>query len=69
MYTSFQTDVWNLYGHICTLVVRLLCGVCIVNSELNNQNIVWSLYGDICSQGIRLMCVVFMETSVHKKTD
>jgi hypothetical protein len=28
LYTSCQTDVWSLFGDICTPDIRLMCGVC-----------------------------------------
>jgi hypothetical protein len=74
LYTSCQTDVWSLYGHICTPVVRLMCGVCMetlvwTHMYTSCQSKVWSLYSDICTPDNSLMCWVSMESSEHKLSD
>jgi hypothetical protein len=82
LYTSCQTDVWSLYGHICTQDIRLMCVVCMETSvnKLSDwclesvwrhlyticQPDVWNLYGDISTPVVRLMCGVCILTSLHK---
>jgi hypothetical protein len=85
LYTSYQTNVWSLYGDICTQDIRLMCGVCMDSSVLTlsdwcvksvlthlytrYQIDVWSLYGDIYTPVVWLMCGVCMDTTVHKVSD
>jgi ribosomal protein S27AE len=69
LYTSCQTDVWSLYGYICTQVIRLMFGICMETSVKRYQTEVWSLHAHICTQDIRLRCGVCMEISVHMFSD
>jgi hypothetical protein len=82
LYTSWQTDVWSLYGHNFTQVIRLMCGASMETSAhhfsewcleygsthlyTSCQRDVCSLCSDICTPDTRLMFGVCMETSVHK---
>jgi hypothetical protein len=82
LYSRCQTDVWSLYGHFCTRVIRLMCEVC-MNTSVHKtsdwcveslwthlytscQTDVWSLYSDMCTPDIRLIYGLCMEAFVHK---
>jgi hypothetical protein len=69
LYTICQTDVRSLYGHICTPVVRLMCGVCMETSVHNISDWCVESVLNICTQVIRLICGVCMEISVHQISD
>jgi hypothetical protein len=68
-YTSCQTDVWSLYGQICTQDIRLMFGVCMDTSVHKISD--WSMESvrRYLYTSCRLMCGICMDPSAHKISD